>query len=131
PGVGCGVGSDRAVVGPQGAVGGHDWSGDGGDLVADDAEGAGGAVVAAGGGLVADLGVQEPGDVVDLGASAVFSGVGVQQDARAIGGDGEGAVPVDVVGELAQRPGECLPGLGVGGVEHRWFLSGIGGSGHG
>src|SRR6185437_10903516 len=124
-------GGNRAAVGLQGAVGGHDRSGDGGDLVADDAEGAGGAVVAAGGGLVADPGVQEPGDVVDLGASAVFSGVGVQHDGRAVGGDGEGAVPVDVVGELAQRPGECLPGLGVGGVEHRLVPFRCGGSGDG
>ena len=43
--------------------------GDGDDLVADDAEVADGPVVAAAGGVVADVGVEEPGDVVDLGAA--------------------------------------------------------------
>ena len=33
-----------------------------------------------------------------------------------MGGDGDGGVPVEVVGEVAQRRDECLPGLGVGGV---------------
>ena len=69
-------------------VGGHGGVGDGGHLVADGAEGAGGPVVAAGGGLVADCGVQEPGDVVDLGASAVVGGGGVQQDVAPWAGTG-------------------------------------------
>ena len=49
------------------------------DLVADGAEVADGPVVAAVSGLVADVGAEEPGDVVDLGASAVVGGAGVQQ----------------------------------------------------
>ena len=80
--------------------------GDGDDLVADDAEGADAPVVAAAGGVVVDVGAEEPGDVVDLGASPVVGGAGVQLDGRAGFRDRDGGVPVEVVGELAQGADE-------------------------
>ena len=52
----------------------------------------------------ADVGVQElAGDAIDLGASAVIGGAG--GDRRMVGAgfrDGDGGVPVEVVGEVAQ-----------------------------
>jgi hypothetical protein len=72
--------------------------------------------MAAAGGLVADVGVQESGDTVDLGASAEVGGAGVHGDGLAGFRDRDGRVPVEVVGELAQGADEAAPGAGVGGV---------------
>ena len=51
-----------------------------------------------------------PGEVVDLGASAVVGGAGVQVDVGAVGRDGDGGVLVEVVGQVAQAGDEGLRG---------------------
>ena len=53
--------------------------------------------------------------MVDLGASAVLDGAGVQEDGRAEFGDRDVRVPVEVVGELAQGTDE-FPLLAPGSV---------------
>src|SRR6266851_3722704 len=125
PGVRRGAGGDAAVVGHHRVEAGPVVVGDGDDLVADGPELADGPVVAAFAGCVVDVGVHQRGDAVDLGASAVVGGTGVHRHACAIFRHGNCRVPVEVVGQLAQRTGEPSLRAGIGGVVlHGGFLPG-------
>src|SRR5690348_4051982 len=104
------------LIAGGGRAGGRGRVGDGDDFVSDGAELTDSPVMAAASGLIADAGVQESGDAVDLGASALAGGTGVQGDGLACFRYGDGRVPVEVVGELAQGTNEAAPGAGVGGV---------------
>ena len=59
-----------------------------------------------------------PGEMVDLGASAVVGAAGGQVDLGAVSRDRDGGVPVEVVGQVAQAGDEGLADGGVGGERH-------------